>query len=132
MNENSHKCYKCWKPGHFARECKETSTDNREYRDDYRDYNRGDSSASFRASNYRSDNTKTSSGGRYNRNYSRNENGGSQNNRCYRCNKMGHLARDCKETAERCYRCNQAGHHAKDCTNEVESGRLNKINSLNY
>jgi cellular nucleic acid-binding protein len=86
-------CYKCRKPGHFARECIQNEDDSQNHqlsRDSH--------------------NTR-----------SHNRNSGPVT-RCYRCNKSGHFARDCKETSERCYRCNQTGHLAKDCENEVESG----------
>lgn len=33
---------------------------------------------------------------------------------------MGHLARDCQETEERCYRCNDVGHKSRDCNREKD------------
>ena len=52
---------------------------------------------------------------------------------CYRCNKVGHISRNCRSTANQntpnggngnqrkaqvCFTCNQEGHFSRDCTNE--------------
>ncbi|KAL6209459.1 hypothetical protein ACLB2K_020401 [Fragaria x ananassa] len=37
--------------------------------------------------------------------------------RCYRCDGLGHIAREChKRKTQACYSCGQVGHLARDCT----------------
>nr|XP_011470206.1 PREDICTED: CCHC-type zinc finger protein CG3800-like [Fragaria vesca subsp. vesca] len=41
--------------------------------------------------------------------------------RCYRCDGLGHIAREChKRKTQACYRCGQVGHLARECTRPQE------------
>lgn len=42
--------------------------------------------------------------------------------KCYKCNRYGHFARECKVDVDRCYKCSELGHIAKDCPKEIDSG----------
>ena len=42
--------------------------------------------------------------------------------KCYKCARFGHFARDCRHTEDRCYKCNQMGHKAKECDREMGQG----------
>jgi len=55
---------------------------------------------------------------------------------CYHCNKVGHGVKDCPEVenTDRCYHCGQAGHHAKDrvCPGDGDIGTPSNSNTNAY
>jgi hypothetical protein len=68
---------------------------------------------------------------RGNNNY-RNNNNRNDERRCYKCNKTGHLARDCRQRNDReCYICGRKGHLAKDCYHRNNQQMGNNNNQQN-
>lgn len=56
------------------------------------------------------------------------------NKKCHKCNKLGHLAKDCRLRSKtfdkeiRCFKCNKTGHMAKTCSvKQTKSGKTCNI-----
>lgn len=49
--------------------------------------------------------------------------GGSSGINCFKCNKSGHYARDCRVAVKRCILCNKIGHDKKYCLEYRNEGR---------
>ena len=48
--------------------------------------------------------------------------------KCFNCQKIGHIAKDCKSEKAplRCYNCQTEGHYAKDCKNPTKCSNCQK------
>ena len=51
-----------------------------------------------------------------------------ENVTCFKCNKKGHVKRDCRKGSNKCYNCGIPGHFVKDCR-KPKKKRPNDVNS---
>ncbi|XP_025265055.1 uncharacterized protein LOC112638147 [Camponotus floridanus] len=57
-------------------------------------------------------------------NQAKNDEGKLKNPRCYNCNKLGHIASDCRQPKREkgsCFKCGEMGHISKDCPTKTTS-----------
>nr|GEU68880.1 zinc finger MYM-type protein 1-like [Tanacetum cinerariifolium] len=59
-----------------------------------------------------------------------NASSGNDHNKCYRCRKSGHVARDCD--IDYCNVCHKSGHKASNCSNNVGCYKCGKIGHMSW
>ena len=52
-----------------------------------------------------------------------------QSTRCFNCNDVGHMAKDCKDKVKgkKCFNCDTFGHMARDCRKPKKDGTNGEV-----
>lgn len=53
------------------------------------------------------------------------------NIKCFKCNKLGHMSKDCRGYKKECYKCGQADHYWKEYPKNINSKKIN-INNVDF